>query len=217
MSATLDNFYAYVLPEVPGCPEITADVAIRSALIEFCEKSLVVQRDHDPVSVLKGLVDYDLEPPTGQLVVKVLKAWYRSKELDPVAPDNIDKAEVYNTLFVNADVSQADPRQYLQKDERTVSLFPIPKESASNALTMRVALKPTRTATAFEDVLFQDYAEIIAHGAKYRLLGMANKPWTNGPAASSALTLFNAGVNVARQRASRGNTRADVRIHLTGV
>jgi hypothetical protein len=215
--AKLSDFYAYVLPDVPGCPEITADVSIRSALIEFCEKSLVVQRDHDPVSVLKGIADYDLEPPTGQLVVKLLKVWYRSQELKPVAPDNIDKAEVYNTLFANADLSQADPRQYLQKDEKTVSLFPIPKDTVANALTMRVALKPTRTAETLEDVLFQDYAEVIAYGAKYRLLGMANKPWTNGPGAANSFSLFNAGVNVARQRASRGNTRAQVRIHLTGV
>jgi hypothetical protein len=82
---------------------------------------------------------------------------------------------------------------------------------------LRVALKPTRKATTFDDILFEDYAEGIAHGAKYRLLGMANKPWTNGPAAASALSLFNAAVNVARNRAARGNTRGDVRVTLTGV
>lgn len=215
--ATLDDFYQYVLPEVPGCPEITADVAIRSALIEFCEKSHVIQRNHDPVTILAGITDYELEPPTGQLVVKVMRAWYRTLELDPAAPDSVPKAEVYNTLFTGADKSRADPRVFLQKDERSISVFPIPKETVSNSLTMRVALKPTRVAATFEDVLFEDYAEVIASGAKYRLLSMANKPWTNGPASAANLTVFMSGVNAARSRAIRGNSRAEVKIRLTGV
>lgn len=215
--ATLSDFYPYVLPEIPGCPEITADVALRASLIEFCEKTLIVQRDHDPITVIANKTDYDLEPPTGQLVTKIMRAWYRDQKLDPLVPDNVDAATVYNSLFANASVTKADPRQFLQKDERTVTVYPFPKETVANALTLRVAYKPSRKATVFDDVLFEDYAEGIAHGAKYRLLGMANKPWTNGPAASTALTLFNAAVNVARSRATRGNSRGEVRIKLTGV
>jgi hypothetical protein len=106
---------------------------------------------------------------------------------------------------------------FLQKDERSISVFPIPKETASNSLTMRVALKPSRSAATFDDVLFEDYAEVIASGAKYRLLSMANKPWTNGPASAANLTAFMSGVNAARSRAIRGNSRAEVRVRLTGV
>lgn len=215
--ATLSDFYPYVLPEVPGCPEPTVDIAIRSALIEFCEKSLVVQRDLDPLTVVKGIVDYDLEPPTDQLVSKILRVWYKGAELSPTAPDNISAPEVYNRLFTGASVERSDPRIYLQKDDVTVSVYPIPKDTVANGLTVRVALKPTRAAEAIENVLFQDYAEAIAHGAKYRLLSMASKPWTNGPAASASFAAYNAGINTARQRASRGGTRADVRIRLTGV
>jgi len=215
--ATLSNFYPFVLPEVPGCPEPTVDTATLSALIDFCEKSLVVQRDLDPVTVVKGIVDYDLEPPTNQLVSKILRVWYKGKELSPTAPDSISAPEVYNRLFEGANVGRSDPRVYLQKNDVSVSLYPIPKDTVANALTVRVALKPTRAAETIEDVLFQDYAETIAHGAKYRLLSMANKPWTNGPGASASFAAYNTGINTARQRASRGGTRADVRIRLTGV
>jgi len=215
--ATLSDFYPYVLPEIPGCPEITADVALRASLIEFCEKTLIVQRDHDPITVIANKTDYDLEPPTGQLVTKIMRAWYRDQKLDPLVPDSVEAATVYNSLFANASVTKADPRQFLHKDERTITVYPFPKETVANALTLRVAYKPSRKATVFDDVLYEDYAEGIAHGAKYRLLGMANKPWTNGPAALTALTLFNAAVNVARSRATRGNSRGEVRIKLTGV
>lgn len=215
--ATLDNFYPYVMPDFPGCPEITVDVALRGALIEFCEKTLIVQRDHDPITVVAGITDYDLEPPTGTLVTKVMRAWYRQVLLEPVAPDNVLYAQVYNTMYEGAELTKAEPRNFIQKEERSITLYPIPKETSKNALTIRIALKPTRSATTFEDVLFEDYAEAIAHGAKYRLFSMSGKPWTNGPAAAAALNFFNSAVNVARQRASRGSSRADVRVTLNGV
>jgi hypothetical protein len=215
--ATTSNFYQYVLPDVSNCPEISADIAIRAAVIDFCEKTLVLQRDHDPVTVVAGVIDYDLEPPTNNLVTKVMRVWFKGIELEAMAPDNVLHAEIYNSLFVGANVNQSDPRFYLQKDARSLTIYPVPKATASNALTMRVAYKPTRSAQIIDDFLYEDYAETIAYGAKYRLLSMANKPWTNGPAAGAALAQFNAGVNVARQRASRGNSRADVRVSLTGV
>jgi hypothetical protein len=215
--ATTSNFYQYVLPDVSGCPEISADIAIRAAVIEFCEKSLVLQRDHDPLQVVAGIIDYDLEPATDNLVTKIMRVWFKDVELIPIAPDNVARAEIYNSAFTGANVSQSDPRFYLQKDARTLTIYPIPKATVSNALTIRVAYKPTRTAKVIDDFLFEDYAETIAHGAKFRLLSMASKPWTNGPAAAAAMALFNSGVNVARQRASRGNSRADVRVTLTGV
>lgn len=215
--AALTDFYPYVLPEVPGCPEPTVDIALRSALIEFCEKTLVIQRDLDPVTVVKGITDYDIDPPASQLVSRLMRVWYKDVELAPTAPDNVHNAEVYNTLFTGADKERSDPRMFIQKDERTFSIYPIPKDTVANGLTIRAALKPTRNAETVEDVLFEDYAETVAHGAKYRLLSMASKPWTNGPAASLALAAFNSGINVARQRASRGHTRADLRVRLTGV
>lgn len=212
--AELSDFYPYVLIDVPGCPEVVVDTALRSALIEFCEKSLVVQRDLDPVTVVAGTSDYDLEPPTFQLVSKILKLWYKSTELSPMAPDNIKNAEVYNRLFTDADTGRSDPRFFLQKDTTTFSIYPVPKNTVANAITIRAALKPSRSASTVEDVLFQDYAETIAQGAKYRLLSMPGKPWMNGPASAAALSMFTAGVNVARQRASRGGTRADLRVQI---
>jgi hypothetical protein len=215
--ATLTSFYPYVLPDVPGCPEISVDLALRSSLIEFCEKSLILQRDHDPLTVVAGVVDYDFEPPTGNLVVKIMKAWYKTKELQPVAPDEIDKSELYNRTFEGASTDGAEPKYILQKDERTFSLFPIPKDNAANALTMRVAYKPTRTTTTVDDVLFEDYAEVIAHGAKARLFMSPGKTYTNPQLAVAAMDQFGRGVNTARQRAVRGHVRSDLSVQMRRI
>ena len=40
-----DQFYEYVLPSVQGCPLVLVQHALRSATIEFCEKTLIWKQD----------------------------------------------------------------------------------------------------------------------------------------------------------------------------
>jgi len=215
--STLNDFLNDVMPDVSGCTVDIAKHAIRNACIEFCEKSLILQRDHDPVTVVAGIVDYDFDPPANNLVTRIMRAWYKANELTAVAPDSIRSSEVYNRLFSGANVVRTDPTSILQKDERTFSLYGIPKDTVANGLTMRVALKPTRAATTVEDVLLEDYAEIIAAGAKARLMMSPNKPYTNPQLAVGHMELFRQGTNVARQRAYRGHVRADLRVSLRSI
>lgn len=213
MSKTYETFYDEVLPHMPGCTPAMAKLAIRNAVIDFCEGSLILQRDHDPVDVLIGIIDYDFEPPTGYLVSKMMKAWYKGVELDPVAPDSISQSIFYNSRYPDAVKTQQDPTMITQKDERTYTIYPFPFETASSALTMRVALKPTRSSTVIEDVVFEDYAEIIGYGARYRLMMSQVKPYSSAEAVFFK-QLFEEGVNVARQRASRGYVRSDLRVTI---
>jgi hypothetical protein len=206
-----------VMPDVPGCTVELATHAIKNSCIEFCEKTLILQRDHDPVTVVAGIVDYDFEPPAGQLVTRIMRAWYKTTELTPLAPDDVNRPEVYNRLFTGANVDRLDPGYILQKDERTFSLYPIPVSTVANALTMRVAYKPSRSSTTVEDVIYEDYSEAIAKGAKARLMMSPGKPYTNPQLAAAELELFRQAMNVARQRASRGHVRSDLSVTLRSI
>lgn len=210
--ASYEAFLSRVLIEVPGCADISAIQAIKDACIEFCEKSLVVTRDHDPITISAGVVDYDLEPPSGYLVIKVMKAWVENNEIHPLAPDVVRDASVYNRLFSSYQSSPSTPTRYLQKEERSISVWPLPDKQYPNGLTLRVALKPTRASTSVEDVVFEDYAETIASGALSRLLVSVGKAYTNVPAAAVHKGLFMQGINAARQRATHGHTRANLRV-----
>ena len=217
MSKSHTAFLDYVMPHVPGCTVEMALLEVKNTIIDFCEKSLIIQRDHDPVTLVQGQIDYDFEPPTGYLVSRVMKAWYKTKELSPMSPDEIQNAEVYNRMFTGADVGQTDPRQFMQKDERTYTVYPIPAETAKNALTMRVALKPTRASSTIEDVVYEDYAEVIGHGVKARLMMSPGKPYTNPQGAVASLGMYQSGLNTARQRAVRGYVRGDLKVQLRRI
>lgn len=218
MSKLFSDFLNDVMPDVPGCTTEIAQHAIKNTIIDFCEKSLILQRDHDPVSVAANVIDYDFDPPDNFLVIKIMRAWYKNKPLEPVSPDDIDKPEVYNQLFEGASVAGAEPNAILQKSERQFTIYPIPSEAAANAITMRVALKPTRSSEEVDDVIYEDYSEIIAYGAKARLMMSPNKPYTNPQLAVSALGMYQSGLGVARQRATRGYyVRSDLKVKLLRI
>jgi hypothetical protein len=213
-----EAFFPYVLTEVPGAPEPVVLLAIRSACIEFCEKSLVLTRDHDPITMIPKICDYDLEPPTGYLVVKVQKAWVENNPIDPMAPDVVREASVYNRLFSSYNTgSGSTPQAYLQKEERSISVWPLPDRRYPSGLTLRVALKPTRASTAIDDVIFEDYAEVIASGALHRLMSSAGKAYTSPELSAVHKGKFDQGVNVARSRALHGNTRSNLSVKLRKI
>lgn len=217
MAATYEDFFPNILPEVPGVAEVVAANAVRNAVIEFCEKSLILQRDHDPITIKKNIVDYDLEPPTGYIVVKVMKAWLENNELTALAPDFVREASVYNRLFSSYEANTDRPRAYLQKDERSISVWGVPDQNYPSGLTLRVALKPTRASESVESVILEDYAETIASGALYRLMMSAGKPYTNAELAAVHKGLFQQGINVARQRATHGQVRSTLSVKLKRI
>lgn len=212
-----EEFFSWVLPEVAGCPEITAIQSIRDSVIQFCELSLIHQVDHDPISVTAKISDYDIESPlTYCRVVKVMKAFYKGKELDAAGPDEVVDPAVYNTNIGGYTPSYSTPTAFFQKDTTSLTLMPIPDQTLASAITMRIALVPTRNSNSCEDFLFEQWVEPISAGAVARLQLSSGRPYSNPQAASANQARFMSGVNVARSRAVRGFNRSSLQVQLRG-
>lgn len=215
MAAT-EDFYPWITAEVMGCPDPVMDLAIRSTLIDFAEKSLALQQDLDPITTITNISDYDLEPPRDHLVTKIMKVWFKGQELDAESPDEIKTPSVYNRNSGYL-VNKGDPRFYIQKDPRTISLYPVPDATARQAVTIRVALKPTRAAATFDDIFLEEYAETIAHGALSRIFLSPGKAYTSDKHAMAHNSLYMAGLNVARTRAQNGSVRASRHVKMRRI
>jgi hypothetical protein len=215
MSKSYEEFFSWVLPDVAGCPEITAIQSIRDSAIQFCELSLIHQADHDPISVVAKIADYDLETPiTNTRIVKVMKAFYKGQELTPASPDEVTDPSVYNSSIGGYTTTYQPPRSFFQKDTASITLMPIPDQSLANAITMRVALVPSRSSIACEDFLFEQWVEYISAGAIARLQMSSGKTYSNTQAASINQARFMAGVNIARSRAVRGFNRSSLSVQM---
>jgi hypothetical protein len=215
MSVSYEDFFSWVLPEVAGCPEITAIQAIRDTVIDFCEKSLIHVVDHDPVKVIAKQSDYELDTPIlGHRIIKVMQAYYQGTMLEPVSPDDVTDPSVYNQKIGGYTASYSTPRGFMQKSWDTISLIPIPDQTVNSAVTMRVALAPLRTSTTCENFLLEQYAETIAFGAVAKLQLSAGKPYSNDKAATINNARYMVGLNVARQRGVRGFNRSTLSVQL---
>lgn len=210
-----DVFYPEVLPEVPGCPAPLALQAIRNTVIEFCEKSLIHQVTQDPLTLVPNITDYGLDSPSSQQrVQKIMRVWFKGSEIGPVAPDDVMTPELYAANIPGYTPVKGPTQGYTQKEVGTVSFLPIPDQRYVNAITMRVALVPTRNSTTLEDFLFEQWGEFIACGAKARLMLNPGKPYTNSEAAVVNQGRYMTALNDARQRAIRGNVRSDLMVRM---
>jgi hypothetical protein len=216
--AQLADFYPYLLPMVPGCPDILADQHLRDICIDFCGKSLVAQQPHDPLSVRANVAAYDFDPPAETQVQLVIKAWYLRNELKVITPNSLQvRPEMFNPRFSGADLGGSVPTKMIQLDGTSFTLDPAPQDDAANAVTLLIAVKPSRTATEVPQLLLEDYAYEIGRGAAARLMTLPGQPFTNPQLASAYLSEYLAARNAALLRANKSFGRSAQRVDLSNL
>ena len=208
----LSVFFPYVLPYVMGCPKATVRRALVDAAIEFCETTQLVQQTLDVADTEQGNVECALFPPRYQAVAMPLKVWFKGNLLSPAADAHVQAVQTYNAEPVGVEITTGDPREYFALGANKLGLYPVPESTEAGTITVRAALKPTRSATQLEDVLFEDWAEVIAAGALMRLHQTAGQPWSDAVQAVARERAFRVGMNRARIEASRGRTRGELRV-----
>lgn len=183
------SLFQYVAPDVYECPEITMEIAIRDAAIEFCRKAYVWKEELDPIQVQKGVHTYELGASRNVICEHIVEAFFGEQELVAAKASNLPS---------NRDTYEAKPRAYSLMFGDQVRLYPIP--DTAGVLKITAALTPSSTATGIDSTLFERYKEVIAHGAKHRLMAVPSKSWSNPAAAQYHMQQFMRGIGEARIR-----------------
>lgn len=163
-------------------------------------------------TVTKFVDLYAITLPTGTVMAKGLRAWLNDNLLEPISPDDLDTE--FGTTDFGQSLWRTDvrlPTRWYFADDNTVGLV-MPPDAGGN-LRIEVALKPTRVSTSFPAVIFERYIEVVAHGAKARLLRIPKKPYTDFKLALWYNQEFDAAVGEAMISTARGETRAPLRSH----
>lgn len=205
MSQPIRNFLPYVLPHVPGAPDVACVQEIRKAAIEFCEQSKVWQSIMPAIGVTALTAEYAVPVPTDANSVMVMELYFRGSRLPPKYPDQL-KDTMHNWFD-----QTGEPRWFTQLDQDNVRLIPIPAATESAVLRMRTAFKPTHEATTLPDILWTQYRNEIAQGAMGRLMLTPDKPWTNVELGAALLQQFDSAVSKAKVDAAKGFSRAPLR------
>jgi hypothetical protein len=204
----LEDFFPYVLAEVPGCPDPTAKLALLSTCIEFCRETLAWSEILDPVRLQDNVADYEIESPREAYPLTVRDVWLNGRRLRPITMLALQES------MPNWAVAKSnEPVFYNSAEERgLIRVFPIPEHVTGQSLTMRAAYTPTLTAQTVPDFLGQRHHEVIASGAKGRLMMMLGTPWFNAEMGAYFKQMFDNGVTRSRIEEAHDRVQGSVTV-----
>jgi hypothetical protein len=187
------DIYDYYLNDVPACSYLTAASALRMAAQEFCEDAKVWRATLTNVPTVAGTSTYSFPITAEQEVSKVLE---------------VRLADQLIGILLHEDAG-GEKSGLINLDQRQFLLQPTP--AAVQQVSIKVVLRPSNISTGIDDALYAFHAEAIAQGAKARLFGMANQPFTNPSAAITARDRFEYLMAKAKIKTARAYSSAPIR------
>tara|TARA_R100001509_G_C4879883_1_gene219740 strand:+ start:1141 stop:1815 length:675 start_codon:yes stop_codon:yes gene_type:complete len=207
--ATYTSLVKDILPYVPLCPDALVEQHIRSATIEFCERSKAYILDMDPFNTTAGVYEYDFDIPVATEVHQVLYMTHDGNDMDPISPRSLE------LNYPDWRNRTGSPHVYLQKSSSLFWIVPVP--SGTKEVIASVALKPTRTSNNIDSTISNQYRDAIVYGSLYRLLRMPNREWTDIGAAREYLAQFNSEIVQAELRARGGDLGVKRTVKYKGI
>lgn len=195
--ASYSSLVKEVLPYVPLCPDSLVEQHLRSAAIEFCERSKAYVLDMDPFNTISGVYEYDFEIPSGTEVHQILYMTHDGKDMDPISPRSLE------LNYPDWRDRTGNPHVYLQKTPTSFWVVPVP--SGSKQIITSVALKPSRSSSNIDTTIANSYRDGLVYGALYRLLRMPKREWTDIGAAQEYGYQFGLEIRQAELRARGGD------------
>ena len=199
-NTTYESLLPEILPMVIGCPDNLIINSIRRAVIELCEKAGVYQKELDPINTVSGTYEYDLEPPTGTVVHKILWVTHKGEALEPLT----------TSLFEERQPKWRDDsgttKYFVKQGQQFVWLVPVPDTTLTSSTILRAELRPKDTSTACDSEVMSDYRDQILNGTLFRLLRVPGRDWTDFASAQVYASLFQEGLIYAERRARSADT-----------
>jgi len=189
----IDDFLPYIMVEVPGCPYPLATQTLMNVASDFCQQTLVWNDYSDPITLIDGQRDYDLDYPIGAKPFATMAVMIGSRKLRPVT-----MTELQLVLPNWPAATSSDPAYYNSAFDRDLlSVFPTPL-GAVQPMIVRLSYSPNRKATTLPDLLGDEFLTAITSGVKARLMAMQGTPWFNAQMSVYYKTIYDEGVFTAR-------------------
>lgn len=106
------------------------------------------------------------------------------------------------------------PRSITQISPDKYVVLPLPDAQRIYQVRMFLALKPKRSATGMDEVIFDELEEVIMHGALQHLLVLPGQTWSDRELASYHAKQYAFQVSERRARANLGNVRGTMRARM---
>jgi hypothetical protein len=202
---TFEDWYPFVLPHAPQCPEDTADHHLRLACIRFCSRTNVWVEELAPI-VADGGTDFALPQVPQAELHRLLACSVDGCDVDHLVDET--SARRYRRAGTCATIASVN------RERTRLTVQPAPRTGVP--IVAELVLKPSMRAVEVPAFLFDDHAQAVAHGALSTLLLLKQAEWYDAEQAAVSGASFNAAVNAAALQAAGGyaGARKRVRAHF---
>lgn len=197
-----EDFLPEVLPYVRDCPQNLAIHAIRAACIQFCRESLILREELEPITIVVGQAEYELQRRAGYNVASIITASLGLAPLPGKTPE-----ELSALLGGKWRTDLGYPMFHIRETENTIRLVLTPQSTTTDTVNIKVALTPKRSGDYVDDYIHERWAEVIGFGARARLHDTPSQPFTDEDAARRFRKWFESGIGDAKIEANKSHAR----------
>lgn len=202
------EFKKLIAPDVMPCPDPIVNRELMSTLIDFCKETNVITKwfghevDSDYIET-EDVVDYYDINLTG------LVHSMRASSLNECWIDGVEwpKLQERDLTFDVPDweaIKDNHTRYFHFPNNLILRLYDM--DSSMSNLYLAVSFQPLRTATYIPDLLFEDWSDAIVAGAKWKILMMPGKEWTDSRAAEMNRIMYRRYKSQAAAQFLRGHS-----------
>lgn len=208
----LKAFLPHVMPFVDGCPRPVAELQLRNAAIEFCERTRAWRH---MMAVTLTAQNQSVSSPNYTAIHEIEDATFDGVALTPTQFTDVGPTEL------TGQESLGFPRYVTQIAPSMLSVYPF----ATGTLRMSVFLKP-RSGQAFgtdpddplhdaynmvPEFMLSQHADTIAAGALSRIMALPKQRFTNEAMAGFYMSKFMEHCDRKSDTSMRGQQRAPKR------
>lgn len=190
-----------IRPHVDQCPPPVIEHELKRAAQNFFSESRAWHEQQPSISVSAAVSDLTVVPTDSQQeLVRVESAKWNG------APMRIKSAsDMDNTYLDDWRSHTGTPNTLIQITPGVAWLYPIP--TANGLLDLRLSVRPSESATGIPDEMAVKYRDVLASGAKSRLMLYPGKPWSAPDLGLALSVAFRSGIDHASAEAARSFSR----------
>ena len=198
MATALTSFTSFIQQDVQGCDIITLQNALRFTLIDFCDKTWILQK-----GITYTVDTEDIDSDMFESIVINTKGYFKDHRPFSIAEFKVNGqdwdlkyTEIVNDTNYLEHIKGSGSKVYEIFSTYSIRLAPF---TTSDEIYIKPVFKPLVDCTEVDDRLFNDWIEVIAAGTKWRLLDLPGKAWTNHPAANRWERIYRSKISDARR------------------
>lgn len=201
-------------PSVPGCPRQTITQYVRDCAIRVCERTLAWRYQQPRFNLTPGTYVCNYSKPVDTEVCAVFSSLMNDNQLEVLtleqALESYPKwADKYTTTGDIA-LYGSQPQAITQISPSQYAVLPLPDALVPYNMRMIYALRPTRSSSGMDEVMFNELEDVIMHGALQELLALPKTSWSDRELAAYHAKQHLSQLTERRARANLGNARGTV-------